>query len=155
MTREKLKDRVTNITSTRGGLGAACARVLASHGAAFAIVDINQQAADSSAAQIASARGQAIALRTDVSSEDDVKAMVEQVMSRFGRIDVLHNNAAVLDVSQRRKDRDICNLDMDAFDHAVAVNVRGAVLCSKHVIPVMLKQGKGSVIFATSGLGAQ
>ncbi|SES05131.1 SDR family NAD(P)-dependent oxidoreductase [Halopseudomonas bauzanensis] len=155
MTTDKLKDRVAIITGAGGGLGAECARVLASHGAAVAIVDINQEAAESVAAEIESVGGQAIALRTDVSSEDDVKAMVEQVMSRFGRIDVLYNNAAVLDVGQRQKDRDICNLDMDAFDCAVAVNLRGAVLCSKHVIPVMLKQGKGSVIFATSGLGAQ
>src|SRR5690554_1608248 len=94
MTTDKLKDRVAIITGAGGGLGAECARVLASHGAAVAIVDINQQAAESVAAEIESAGGQAIALRTDVSSEDDVKAMVEQVMSRFGRIDVLHNNAA-------------------------------------------------------------
>tara|TARA_R110000850_G_scaffold52732_4_gene127141 strand:+ start:32196 stop:33026 length:831 start_codon:yes stop_codon:yes gene_type:complete len=155
MTTEKLKDRVAIITGAGGGLGAECARVLASHGAAIVIVDINQEAATSVAVEIESGGGRAMAIRTDVSSEADVKAMVEQVMHRFGRIDVLHNNAAVLDVSQRQKDRDICNLDMDAFDRAIAVNLRGAVLCSKYVIPVMLRQGKGSVIFATSGLGAQ
>ncbi|MCL5042153.1 MAG: SDR family oxidoreductase [Gammaproteobacteria bacterium] len=155
MTTQKLKDRVAIITGSGGGLGAECARVLAEHGANIVIVDINEQAASSVAAEIEAGGVQALAIRTDVSSEEDVKAMVAQVMARFGRIDVLHNNAAVLDVDQRQRDRDICNLDMDAWDRAIAVNLRGAVLCSKHVIPVMLKQGKGSVIFATSGLGAQ
>ena len=155
MTTGKLDGRVAIITGSGGGLGAECARVLASHGAHIAVVDINGEAAQQVAESIVAQGGQAIGLCTDVSSEESVEAMVAAVVERFGRIDILHNNAAVLDVGQRQRDRDICNLDMAAWDRAIAVNLRGAVLCSKYSIPVMLKQGKGSVIFATSGLGVQ
>ncbi|QCG68148.1 SDR family NAD(P)-dependent oxidoreductase [Pseudomonas veronii] len=155
MSTGKLEGRVAIITGSGGGLGAECARVLASHGAHIAVIDIDGDAAGSVAESIKALGGQAVAIRTDVSSEEQVQAMVAQVKQHFGRIDVLHNNAAVLNVEQRQKDRDICNLDMAAWDRAIAVNLRGAVLCSKYSIPVMLEQNRGSVIFATSGLGMQ
>ncbi len=155
MTTGKLDGRVAVITGSGGGLGAECARVLAAHGARIAVADINAEAAERVAGEIAAAGGEAMAVRVDVSSEDDVAAMAAAVTGRFGRIDILHNNAAALDVQQRQRDRDIVNLDMAAFDRAIAVNLRGAVLCSKHCIPAMLRLGRGSVIFATSGLGVQ
>lgn len=151
----KLAERVAIVTGAGNGLGAECARVLASHGANVVVVDIDGEAAAAVAESLTAHGVQSMALRTDVSSEDEVREMVAQVRQRFGRIDVLHNNAAVLNVDQRQRDRDICNLDMAAWDRAIAVNLRGAVLCSKYVIPVMLERNKGSVIFATSGLGMQ
>lgn len=155
MSTGKLAGRVAIITGAGGGLGAECARVLSAHGASIAVADINGEAAEAVAESLRVAGGQALGIRTDVSSEDEVQAMVAQVKERFGRIDVLHNNAAVLDGEQRQRDRDLANLDMDAFDRAIAVNLRGTVLCTKHVIPVMLEQASGSIIFATSGLGVQ
>jgi NAD(P)-dependent dehydrogenase (short-subunit alcohol dehydrogenase family) len=61
----------------------------------------------------------------------------------------------VLSVEQRQRDRDVINMDVEAWDRAMAVNLRGAMLCSKYAIREMLKNGKGSVIFVTSGLGVQ
>jgi NAD(P)-dependent dehydrogenase (short-subunit alcohol dehydrogenase family) len=155
MSERKLEGRVAIITGAGGGLGAEAARVLALHGAHVAIADIDGDAARKVAAEIEQAGGQALAVRTDVSREDDVKAMVEAVVARFGRVDVLHNNAAILSVEQRQRDRDVINMDVEAWDRAMAVNLRGAMLCSKYAIREMLKNGKGSLIFATSGLGAQ
>ena len=155
MSMGKLAGRVAIVTGGGNGLGAECARVLAEHGASVAVVDVDGDAANRVAESISAQGMPAQGFRADVSSEEDVKAVIAQVTEKFGRIDVLHNNAAVLNADQRQRDRDLANLDMEAFDRAIAVNLRGAVLCTKYVIPVMLEQGKGSIIIATSGLGIQ
>ena len=155
MSTGKLAERVAIVTGGGNGLGAECARVLASHGANVVVLDIDGDAASRVAKAVSELGVQSMAVCCDVSSEEQVKDMAAQVKARFGRIDVLHSNAAVLSVDQRQRDRDICNLDMQAWDRAIAVNLRGAVLCSKYVIPVMLERKSGSLIFATSGLGLQ
>ena len=155
MNNKKLEGRVAILTGAGNGLGAEAARVLAGHGAQVAIVDIDGDAARRVAAQIEDQCGQALAVQCDVSLEAEVRNMVETVVGRFGRVDILHNNAAVLSVEQRQRDRDVINMDVEAWDRAMAVNLRGAMLCSKYAIREMLKNGRGSVIFVTSGLGVQ
>lgn len=155
MSDKKLAGRVAILTGAGGGLGAEAARVLAAHGAHVAIVDIDGEAAQRLAAEIEGQGAQALAVRCDVSLEAEVRNMVELVVGRFGRVDILHNNAAVLSVEQRQRDRDVINMDVEAWDRAMAVNLRGAMLCSKYAIREMLKHGRGSVIFVTSGLGVQ
>lgn len=149
----RLAGKVAIVTGSGHGLGAECARVLAAQGAKVAVADIALDAAQSVAAEIEAQGGQALAVQVDLMSEDAIKAMVEAIVARFGRIDVLHNNAAALDVAQRQSDRDVCNVSIEAWDRALDVNTRGAMLCCKHVIPLMLKQGGGSIIHSTSGFG--
>lgn len=151
----RLAGKVAIITGSAVGLGAECARVMASQGARVVIADIDEPAAQATAADIRDAGGDAFAIGVDVASEDAVKAMVAAVIARYGRIDVLHNNAAIQTPEQRARDLDVCNVDVDAWDRAMAVNLRGAMLCCKHVAPHMLKQGSGSIIHASSGFGAQ
>lgn len=153
MTQRKLEGKVAIVTGSGHGLGAETARVLASQGARIAVVDIMLDAAQAVVAEIEAQGGQALAVKVDLTSEDEIKAMVAAVVERFGRIDVLHNNAAALDMAQRQSDRDVCNVDIAAWDRAMDVNARGAMLCCKHVIPVMLKNGGGSIIHSTSGFG--
>lgn len=153
MSERKLDGKVAIVTGAGAGLGAECARSLARHGARVAVVDINLEGAQSVAAEIKARGGKALAIQTDLTSEEGVAAMVSAVLDHFGRIDVLHNNAAALDPAQRAGDRDVCNVDLSAWDRAMNVNARGAMLCCKHAIPHMLKVGGGSIIFATSGFG--
>ena len=80
----------------------------------------------------------AVAMTIDLTSEDQIKAFVVKVAARFGRIDILHNNAAIQSDSQRQRDLDVVNLDTAAWDMAMAVNVRGAMLMCKYVIPHMI-----------------
>lgn len=154
MSERKLEGRVAIVTGGGSGLGAECARVLALHGAHVAVVDLDAGSAQAVATEIETAGGQALAVQADVASEDAIRAMAAAVVERFGRIDVLHNNAAALDTAQRHADRDVCNVDINAWDRAMDVNARGAMLCCKHVVPHMLQTGGGSIIFATSGFGA-
>jgi NAD(P)-dependent dehydrogenase (short-subunit alcohol dehydrogenase family) len=151
MTEGKLGGKVAIVTGAGNGLGAECARVLTLHGARVAVTDINLGAAQEVVAAIEAQGGQALAVKTDVSAEDDIKAMVAAVIERWGRIDVLLNNAAALDLKTRYADRDVCNVDIEAWDRSMDVNARGAMLCCKHVIPVMLKNGGGSIIHNSSG----
>ncbi|MBY0240219.1 MAG: SDR family oxidoreductase [Burkholderiaceae bacterium] len=151
----KLAGKVVVITGAGGGLGAECARVLAGHGAAIAVVDIDLAGAQRVAGAIVEQGGQALALCTDVSDALQVEAMAATVAAHFGRVDVLYSNAAILTNEQRAGDRDVVNMDLDAWDRAMAVNLRGAMLCAKYLIPHILRAGGGSVMFATSGFGAQ
>lgn len=153
MSTGKLAGRVAVVTGAAGGLGAESARVLASHGANLVIADINKAAAEAVAASIVEQGHEAIAIETDVSSEDSVRQMVKWAVDHFGQIDVLYNNAAILSMEQRQGDLDVINMDVNAWDRAMAVNLRGAMLCSKYCIPEMIKLKRGSVINATSGLG--
>lgn len=149
----RLAGKVAIVTGAGNGLGAETARLLAAQGARVAVADVHLASAQSVAADIETAGGQAVAVQVDVTSEEQIKAMVGAVVARFGRIDVLHNNAAALDTAQRQSDRDVCNVAIEAWDRALDVNTRGAMLCCKHVVPVMLEQRSGSIVFATSGFG--
>jgi len=149
----RLLGKVAIVTGSGHGLGAETARVLASQGAKVAVADIELDAARGVAAEIEAQGGQALAVGVDLTSESEIQAMVAKVVARFGRIDVLHNNAAALNVAQRQADRDVCNVALEAWDRALDVNTRGAMLCCKHIVPVMLGQGGGSIIHSTSGFG--
>jgi NAD(P)-dependent dehydrogenase (short-subunit alcohol dehydrogenase family) len=147
----RLGGKIALVTGAGGGIGAASARRLAADGATVVLADIDAGAAKIAADNIPGS----VAMVVDLTDEGSVKALADAIIAQFGRIDVLHNNAAIQNDAQRQKDLDVVNLDVAAWDMAMAVNVRGAMLMSKHVIPQMIAQGGGSIIHSASGFGVQ
>jgi NAD(P)-dependent dehydrogenase (short-subunit alcohol dehydrogenase family) len=143
--------KVAIVTGAGAGIGAACAVELAQRGAAVILADIDGESAKGRANEIAQAGGRAFGIKVDVADEDDIKTMIGEAVSRYGRLDILHNNAAATVDSQ--KDDDLTEMDVDVWDHALGVNLRGPMLGSKHAIPHMIRGGGGVIINTSSGSG--
>ncbi|MQB07960.1 SDR family NAD(P)-dependent oxidoreductase [Agrobacterium tumefaciens] len=136
-----LDKKVCIVTGAGSGIGRATAELFARHGARVVVADVNAEAANAVAKDI---RGEAIGVKVDVSSAAEVEAMVASVVDKYGRIDVLINNAGF---GIRGNVVTITETD---WDRIMAVNLKGIFLCSKHVIPVMMRNGGGSIVNTTS-----
>lgn len=147
----KLEGKIALVTGAAGGIGMASAKRLAADGATVVLADIDLAGAEVASGQI---EGSA-AYKVDLTDEAAVKSLCETVVSRFGQIDILHNNAAIQNDAQRQADLDVVNLDVAAWDMAMAVNVRGAMLMTKYIVPHMIAAGGGSIINSASGFGVQ
>jgi NAD(P)-dependent dehydrogenase (short-subunit alcohol dehydrogenase family) len=144
----RLQDKIALVTGGGGGIGRATALAYQREGAKVAVADLNVEAARAVAAEIEAAGGDAIAIQVDVTKSAEVEAMVKQVVTRFGRLDIAFNNAGI----------DIEHLPLhkateEEFDKLVAVNIKGVWLCMKHEITQMLEQGSGGAIVNTSSVG--
>ncbi len=141
----RLSGKVVIITGGARGLGKAYALRLAEEGARIVAADI----ADGTGVvqEITKKGGEAIAVRTDVSNEQSVESMVRAAIERFGRIDVLINNAALFIALGKKPFHQITG---EEWDSVQAVNVKGMFFCCKAVYPQMKKQGKGKIINISS-----
>jgi len=146
----RLKNQVAIITGAGAGIGKAIALRYAAEGAKVVIAEINDRTGLETAQEIQAAQGDALFVHTDVAEEKDVRAMVEAALARHGRIDILVNNAGVLIYG---KDTRLHELSTEVWDRTLAVNLRGHWLCSKYVIPGMMKQGRGCIINFASPTG--
>jgi 2-hydroxycyclohexanecarboxyl-CoA dehydrogenase len=140
----KLDDKIAIVTGAGQGIGRAIAEKLASEGATVVVTDINESTAKETAAAIG---GGALGIHADVTSRDSVNAMVEQVKSQFGRIDVLVNNAGW------DKAGPFVDSDPADWDRVIQINLYGVLNMSKAVLPVMAGQGYGSVVNLASDAG--
>ena len=150
-----LQGRVAVVTGGAGGIGKASVLSLVKHGAKVAVVELEIKSALSVVDEVERIGGEAIAIKADVADEASVESMAKTVLKAFGRIDVLYNNAAALGFEMQQSDGAVADMDVNTWDKAMAVNVRGPMLCAKHVIPTMISQKSGNIINASSGMGAQ
>ncbi len=142
-----MEGRVCIVTGGGQGLGRAFAKGFAAEGAVSVIAEINGDNARNVAAEITGAGGKALAIETDVSDANSVKAMVEQTLEEFGRIDVLVNNAALLQSIRRVPVDEITD---EEWDQVLRVNVTGAFYCVRAVVPTMRQAGWGRIINLSS-----
>lgn len=137
--------KVAFITGASAGMGAAAARAFARTGAAVALADINPDAVQELADELAADGVRALAVRCDVSSEADVADAVAATVAAFGRLDMAFNNAGIMPASVEAADEPARN-----FDAVVAVNLRGVWASMKHELAQMRAQGSGAIVNSSS-----
>ena len=148
---EGLRDKVVIVTGGAHGIGKAYCLGFAKAGSRVVVADIDGAAAERTASEIGKDTGaQALAVHVDVSNEEATKRMAAQTLGRFGRIDVLVNNAAVFSVVPMNRGR-IETIEPQEWDRLMAVNLRGLFFCCRAVLPSMRKQKAGKIINIASG----
>ncbi len=138
----RLADKVAIITGSASGMGQAAAVLFASEGASVVVTDINESAGVETVKTIRDAGGTAIFVKTDVTSESEVKALVDTTIETYGHIDVLYNNAGVM----LPDDQGVVDNTELLWDKVLDINLKSVFLCSKYTLPHMVKQGKGGSI---------
>lgn len=146
----RLSGKVTIVTGASAGLGRAVAARFAREGASVVAADVNETDGSALVAKLRSDGLDAMFVRTDVSQESMVKALYDAAFSRYGKVDVLYSNAAIL-----LPDRDlpIHEISIETWDLVLNVNLRGAFLCAKYAATSMLRNGGGSIILLGSPTG--
>jgi NAD(P)-dependent dehydrogenase (short-subunit alcohol dehydrogenase family) len=143
----KLDGKVALITGGNSGIGRATAALFATEGAAVVITGRNQERGEQVAQAINDAGGQAMFIRADVRVAEDCRKAVEQTLERFGRIDVLFNNAGVY------YPKTVPECTEQEWDETIDSSLKGAFLMSKYALPSMIERGSGSIIHNSSGWG--
>ena len=151
----ELEGKVALITGAASGIGEATAVAMAGAGAKVVVAGLHLDGAKAVSDSIVSKGGDAIPVAFDTSDEAQVAAGVQAALDAYGGIDILHNNAAITSIEFMMRDGMIHQLEVDLWDQTMGVNVRGYMLCAKHVIPSMLARGGGVIINTSSGAGMQ
>ncbi len=136
----KLNDRVAIVTGAASGIGRASAIAFAREGARVTVADKDERGAAETVKIILSEGHEALSASVDVTQEPEILHMIDQTAQRWGRIDVLFNNAGVLLV------KTIEQMTGEEWDRVMAVNVKSAFLAAKHVVPHMRRSGKGAIL---------
>ena len=145
-----LDGRVALITGGAAGLGKLFGETLADFGADIAIADIDEATARQTAGLIEGRGRRVLWVKADVSRPDQVQRMVDETVSRLGTIDILVNNAGITAKGYR-----IADMPVEDWDRVIAVDLRGVFLCTRAVLPVMVKQERGSIINIASVYGVR
>ncbi len=143
----RLKDKAALITGAASGIGKATALLFGREGAKVMCADIDGEGAERAAQKIADSGGEAASTRADVSQEADAQRMVRETVERWGRLDVLVNNAGVIFLLP------ITQVSEEQWDQLMGVNLKGVYLGCKHAIPQMVGQGGGVIVNTASIAG--
>lgn len=144
---ELLKDKIAMVTGASRGIGAAIAKRLASEGAKVAI---NYNSSKEQALQVLSAVqevSEGMLVQGDVSVQADAEKVLSQVIENWGKIDILVNNAGI------NRDKLLMRMDASDWDDVMNVNLRGTFLCTKLVLPYLIKQRRGNIVNVSSVVG--
>lgn len=145
----RVAGRVALVTGAANGIGRATATLLAEEGAGVACVDIDGHRAEAVAGEIVAAGGRAFGWAADVSTIEGTQSMAAATVERFGRIDILHNNAGIAGVYEP-----VHTFPVETWDKVIATNLTSVFLGSKAVLPFMLQQGTGVIINTCSVFGS-
>ena len=147
---QRLEGKVAIVTGGGGGIGSAVARRIVAEGGRVAIADLHEDSARRAAEPLGDA---AIAVSFDAADPQSVREMVERTVERFGRLDILHNNAALTDPERQQQDTTAVDIPLEIWDATMTINVTGYLLGCKYALPHMIGGGGGSIINTASGSG--
>jgi NAD(P)-dependent dehydrogenase (short-subunit alcohol dehydrogenase family) len=144
----RLDGKVALVTGGSSGIGRATALAFAREGAKVVIADVAIEGCHDTATQIREAGGDALCVETDVSKADQVKALIDEIVETYGRLDYAFNNAGI-----EGEQAPTADCAEENWDRVIGINLRGVWLCMKHEIPQMLKQGGGAIVNMSSVAG--
>jgi 3-oxoacyl-[acyl-carrier protein] reductase len=143
----RLKDKVAIITGSASGIGQATAVKFAAEGAKVVVCDVNQSGIDSVVLSLVQSGAVAVGYVVDVTNKTQIAEMVAAVKAQFGRIDVLVNNAGIV------QDAQLIKMTEEQFDRVIDINLKGVYNCARAVVDTMVEQGSGVILNASSVVG--
>ena len=142
-----LEGKVVLVTGGARGIGKEIAMIFAKEGANIAICDVNLEEAEKTAKEIQDLGRESLAFKADVTDSNQVQAMVDKILDKLSKIDILINNAGIT------KDNLLLRMSEEEWDKVIAVNLKGTFICTKLVSKVMLKQRSGKIVNLASIIG--
>ncbi len=143
----KLKNEVTIVTGAGSGIGKETALLFAKEGAKVVVADINEKSGNETVEEIKKSDGEGIFIKLDICNRELAKHMAEETLKKYGKIDVLINNAGIV------QDALLAKMTEEQWDKVINVNLKGTFNCIQAVVDVMIQQGKGVIINTSSVVG--
>src|SRR5574341_1185143 len=143
----RLENKVTIITGAGSGIGREAALLFAKEGAKVVVADVNEKGGEETVAEIKETGGEGFFAELDVSNREQVRQVINDTLERYGKIDVLVNNAGII------QDALVLKMTEEQWDRVINVNLKGAFNCIQAVVEVMINQGNGVIINTSSIVG--